>query len=144
MKPELRWDRMKIWAADLGPQSSVPDLLGEHILQNHLEFRLEEGDEIYEGYGRRKNAYPYRQYNGYTRERKEKEIQDVYKRQILVFLFYAGRYVYHVRRGICRVDGNYGLAGESDRPADGEYDLLGTLYPADRSGGNHFDELYEL
>lgn len=75
MKPELRWDRMKIWAADLGPQSSVPDLLGEHILQNHLEFRLEEGDEIYEGYGRRKNAYPYRQYNGYTRERKEKEIQ---------------------------------------------------------------------
>ena len=28
-----------------------------------------------QGYGRRKNAYPYRQYNGYTRERKEKEIQ---------------------------------------------------------------------
>ena len=65
---ELRFESKKAQAADLGPESCVPDLLGEHILQNHLEFRLEEDDEIYEGYGRRKNAYPYRQYNGYTRQ----------------------------------------------------------------------------
>lgn len=72
---ELRFETIKIQGADLGPQSSVPDLLGEHILQNHLEFRLEEDDEIYEGYGRRKNAYPYRQYNCYTRKLKEQEIR---------------------------------------------------------------------
>ena len=46
--------------------------MGEHILQNSLKFRLDEKDEIYEGYGRRKNAYPYRQYNNYTREVKER------------------------------------------------------------------------
>ena len=53
---ELRFESMKIRGADLGPQACVPDLIGEHILQNHLEFRLDEDDEIYEGYGRRKNA----------------------------------------------------------------------------------------
>lgn len=73
--PKLRFESMKIRGADLGAESCVPDLLGEHILQNHLEFRLEEDDEIYEGYGRRKNAYPYRQYNNYTRELKEREIK---------------------------------------------------------------------
>lgn len=72
---QLRFESMKIRGADLGGESCVPDLLGEHILQNHLEFRLEEDDEIYEGYGRRKNAYPYRQYNNYTRELKEREIK---------------------------------------------------------------------
>lgn len=75
MKPELRFESMKIRAARLGEQSSVPDLLGELILQNHLEFQLDEDEEIYEGYGRRANAYPYRQYNGYTRELSEREIK---------------------------------------------------------------------
>lgn len=50
-------------------------MLGELILQNHLEFQLDEDEEIYEGYGRRANAYPYRQYNGYTRELSEREIK---------------------------------------------------------------------
>ena len=74
---ELRFESMKIRGADLGPQACVPDLIGEHILQNHLEFRLDEDDEIYEGYGRRKNAYPYRQYNSYTRELKEMQVKTV-------------------------------------------------------------------
>lgn len=73
--PELRFENRKIKGADLGEEACVPDLLGEHILQNDLEFHLDEWDEIYEGYGRRKNAYPYRQYNSYTRELKEKEIR---------------------------------------------------------------------
>lgn len=72
---ELRFESKKIRGTDLGEEGCVPDLLGEHILQNHLEFHLEESDEIYEGYGKRKNAYPYRQYNGYTRKLKEKEIR---------------------------------------------------------------------
>lgn len=67
---ELRFENRKIRGADLGPEACVPDLLEESILQNHLEFRLDEEDEIYEGYGCRKNAYPYRQYNSYTRKLK--------------------------------------------------------------------------
>ena len=31
---ELRFESMKIRGADLGPQACVPDLIGEHILQN--------------------------------------------------------------------------------------------------------------
>ena len=73
MRPELRFETERMRGADLGEPCSVPDVLGEHILQNDLEFLLDEDDEIYEGYGRRKNAYPYRQYNCYTRELKEKE-----------------------------------------------------------------------
>lgn len=72
---ELRFETIKMRGTDLGEESCLPDLFGERILQNHLEFYLDEDDEIYEGYGRRKNAYPYRQYNGYTRQLKEKEIQ---------------------------------------------------------------------
>lgn len=64
--PELRFEDRMIKGADLGEEASVPDLLGEHILQNDLEFHLDEWDEIYEGYGRRKNAYPYRQYKCYV------------------------------------------------------------------------------
>lgn len=75
MKPELRFETKVIRAADLGEQSSIPDLLGEQILQNQLEFALDEDAEIYEGYGRRANAYPYRQYNCYTRELRPREIR---------------------------------------------------------------------
>ena len=49
---ELRFEKIKIIGAELGEESCVPDLLGEHILQNSLKFRLDEKDEIYEGYGR--------------------------------------------------------------------------------------------
>lgn len=65
---ELRFETKKIRVADLGKESCVPDLLGELTVQNNLEFHLDETDEIYEGYGRVKNAYPYRQRNTYTRE----------------------------------------------------------------------------
>ncbi len=92
---ELRFESMKIRGTDLGEESCVPDLLGEHILQNHLEFRLSEDDEIYEGYGRRKNAYPYRQYNSYTRELRKLEVQTaVLENQYIKAVFlpqYGGR-----------------------------------------------------
>ena len=51
------------------------NLIGEHILQNDTKFDLGEHDEIYEGFGRKRSAYPYRQYNSYTRELKEKDIK---------------------------------------------------------------------
>ena len=50
MLPKLAFEKMKIRTASLGEQSSIPDLLGEVIQQNRLEFRLDEDDEIYERY----------------------------------------------------------------------------------------------
>lgn len=70
-KPKLYFTTKKIRIAPLGEESSLPDLSGEHILQNHLTFHLSEEDEIYQGYGRCKNAYPYRQYNNYGRKLQE-------------------------------------------------------------------------
>lgn len=92
---ELRMEKKRMRVADLGEECCVPDLSGEYILQNHLEFRLSENDEIYEGYGRRKNVYPYRQFNSYTRELKEKEVLTaVLENQYLKAVFlpeYGGR-----------------------------------------------------
>ncbi|MEG0228874.1 MAG: DUF5107 domain-containing protein [Lachnospiraceae bacterium] len=68
MKPTLQFKKIEIPMSDLGPCSSVPDLLGEQMLQNHLSFELDETDEIYEGYGKRKTAFPYAQQNTYTRK----------------------------------------------------------------------------
>lgn len=62
-------------AARLGEASSVPDLFGELTTQNSLKFDLDETDEIYEGYGKVRSAYPYRQRNGYTRELQEKRVK---------------------------------------------------------------------
>ena len=75
MKPELRFETRKMMSSDLGPQACVPDLIGEHILQNDTKFDLGEHDEIYEGFGRKRSAYPYRRDNSYTRELKEKDIK---------------------------------------------------------------------
>ncbi len=75
MTSDLRFETQKIRVADLGQESCVPDLLGELTMQNYLEFHLDETDEIYEGYGRVKSAYPYRQRNTYTRKLKEQEVR---------------------------------------------------------------------
>ena len=56
MKPELRFETKKMMSSDLGPQACVPDLIGEHILQNDTKFDLGEHDEIYEGFGRKRSA----------------------------------------------------------------------------------------
>lgn len=74
-KATLTFETEIMRAASLGEQASVPDLQGEKILQNSLEFCLEEDDEIYEGYGRRSNAFPYRQYDAYTRALGEKPVK---------------------------------------------------------------------
>lgn len=72
---QLYFSTKKVKTASLGEPSPLPDLSGEHILQNDLIFCLDEDDEIYEGYGRCKNAYPYRQYNNYTNDLEEKEVK---------------------------------------------------------------------
>lgn len=72
MKPTIEWKELQIKRGTLGNPSCVPDLIGNHILQNNLEFHLEENDEIYEGYGRVNTSYPYPQYNSYSRKLENK------------------------------------------------------------------------
>lgn len=70
MEATLRFDKIQIRMTDLGEESCLPDLLGISILQNELTFELGEKEEIFEGYGRIGNLYPYRQYDNYGRELK--------------------------------------------------------------------------
>lgn len=66
--------KIRMNCGEMGPESTVPDILGQINVQNKTQFHLDEYDEIYEGYGQRSNGYPYRQQNLYTRKLKEKEI----------------------------------------------------------------------
>lgn len=75
MKPELRFETKTVHMADPGQEASVPDLMGSLILQNNLEFHLDDPEEIYAGYGRCKNAYPYRQQNCYNRKLQDREME---------------------------------------------------------------------
>ena len=74
MKPRLTFQTELFSVSDLGPENSLPDLIPGENIQNKTNFFLEEDDEIYEGYGKRKTAFPYRHYTCYTRIRKEKEL----------------------------------------------------------------------
>lgn len=76
MKPILKYEKRNILAAELGEESSVPDLVGSvNLQQSNTVFDLDETDEIYEGYGQYRNAYPYRQNGSYTSELKEKQLK---------------------------------------------------------------------
>ena len=72
---ELRFETIRLRCGTMGPESAVPDVIEQDILQNRLSFSLSETDEIYEGYGRRPNAYPYRQQECYSRQLREQEVQ---------------------------------------------------------------------
>lgn len=75
MRPELRFETKKIKAGGFGESASVPDIAAKAALQNNLEFFLEEDDEIYEGFGKRANSYPYRQLHTYDRTLRDREVQ---------------------------------------------------------------------
>ncbi len=75
MKPVLKFMTETIPAASLGADADFPDILTGSNIQNKTEFFLDESDEIYEGYGRLPNAYPYRSYTCYDRKLREKEIK---------------------------------------------------------------------
>lgn len=72
---ELRFETIRLRCGRMGPESAVPDIIEQDILQNRLSFSLSETDEIYEGYGRRPNAYPYRQQECYSRELREQDVE---------------------------------------------------------------------
>ncbi len=75
MRPELKFEPRVMKVSTIGEAAGVPDLIGGKILQNDLEFFVDEDDELYEAYGTRRNSYPYRQYNSYTREFTEREVR---------------------------------------------------------------------
>lgn len=77
MHPTLTFSTKKILCGDKGTEATLPDLKGEWNFQNKMFFYLDETDEIYQGYGKRTSAYPYRQYNAYTRDVAEKEMSTI-------------------------------------------------------------------
>lgn len=77
MKPTIRFEQQKIKRGKLGEEASVPDLIGGLILQNDLEFHLDEEDDIHGGYGKCLNSYPYRQFNGYSRKLEESSVKTI-------------------------------------------------------------------
>lgn len=72
---QLSFTTLPVSCGDLGPESGLPDVLGQANVQNRTRFRLDESDEIYQGYGQRKTAYPYRQQNRYTRTLHSAQVQ---------------------------------------------------------------------
>ena len=72
---ELRFETIRLRCGELRPESTVPDVIEQDILQNRLSFSLSETDEIYEGYGRRPNAYPYRQQECYSRTLRQQDVE---------------------------------------------------------------------
>ena len=104
---ELRFEWKNMLAADLGEESCVPDLLGERILQNSLKFYLDETDEIYEGYGKVADSYPYRQRNNYKRQLKYWKIiiSRQYFFQIMVEDY--GNFGIKMKTGICFIRMTY-------------------------------------
>lgn len=75
MHPALTFSSKKILCGDKGVEATLPDLKGEWNFQNKTLFHLDETDEIYQGYGKRTSAYPYRQYNAYSRNISEKAVR---------------------------------------------------------------------
>lgn len=74
MKPQLAFSEISMEVSDLGPESVLPDILGEYNIQNKTNSILNEYEEIYEGYGQLKGVYPYRQQNTYNRKLKPAEV----------------------------------------------------------------------
>lgn len=75
MNGTLTLEKKKMKLAPLGGAACVPHLADEQNIQSERSFSLGEEEEIYEGYGRVKNAYPYRQRNGYSRRLEDGEVQ---------------------------------------------------------------------
>ena len=106
---ELRFEWKNMLATDLGEESCVPDLLGERILQNSLKFYLDETDEIYEGYGKVADSYPYRQRNNYKRQLKEKQIRTAVleNNQLQTLVEDYGNFGIKMKTGICFIRMTY-------------------------------------
>ena len=70
----LRFEKLELLCGRMGPESNVPDIIRQDNIQNKTNFELDEYDEIYEAYGQRPNAYPYRQQDDYSRRLEKKAV----------------------------------------------------------------------
>lgn len=75
MKPTLDFTTIAVRYAPVGEISPLPDLMGSFNIQNKAKFFLDEDDEIYEGYGKLQNGFPYRHQCCYSREVKSSELK---------------------------------------------------------------------
>lgn len=73
----LKFETMQIKVSPWQEGASIPFISQIKILQNALESRLDEGDEVEVGYGKISTIYPYTQQNVYTRKLEEQEIEIV-------------------------------------------------------------------
>jgi len=74
MKPQLYFTEICMEVSDLGYESILPDILGEFNIQAETKSALSEYEEIYEGYGKLSNIYPYTLQNTYNRRLQEKMV----------------------------------------------------------------------
>ena len=56
MKLVLTFKRQKMREVSLGKKDSFPSLVGDLIIQNELDFDVDESSELYGGYGRVMNS----------------------------------------------------------------------------------------
>lgn len=75
MMTTLRFEKLELLCGKMGPESNVPDIIQQENVQNKTDFALDEYDEIYEAYGHRPNAYPYRQQNDYSRKLEKQAVE---------------------------------------------------------------------
>lgn len=75
MEASLTFETEKIRMSNPGEEAAFPDIVSGLNVQNKAVFDLEESDEIFEGYGKLNQVYPYRQYTCYDRILQEKEIR---------------------------------------------------------------------
>lgn len=74
-KSTLTFTNIPMTLGNLGHESEVPDLLPNLNFQNKNSFKLDEFDEIYEGYGKLPNAFPYPKITNYTRDLLESTVK---------------------------------------------------------------------
>lgn len=75
MKPTLEFVKKSMLVSDFGADASVPSIFDIKNLQNRTSSDLDEDDGLFIGYGKLKNAFPYRQKNAYSRELADREVE---------------------------------------------------------------------
>lgn len=70
----LSFTYLEVPVAERGGESCVPDVAKTANVQNRLDFRLNEYEEIYEGYGQLTTIYPYRRYTSFDRALQKREV----------------------------------------------------------------------
>lgn len=73
----FRNEKLKIYAAPLNGESSVPPIAGMNNVQHKTHTELDEDDELFVGYGFVKTSYPYRLQDMYDRELQDTEVESI-------------------------------------------------------------------